>query len=98
MPVLDVRAVTSKQLSILTKAYDDLAEKELAPLAQLDKDKNRQQIDDVLSKVLKLPSVAPIRELLAREPGLAAVEINPRESQIAFESDDDEDVPDQLGI
>lgn len=98
MSVLDVRALTSQQLGLLAKTYDAIAEKELAPLAQLDKDDIRQQIDDAISKVLGLPSLAPIRELLAREPGLTAVDINPRESQTGSESVDDDAVSDQIGM
>jgi hypothetical protein len=52
------------------------------PLAQLDKDAVRIQIDDAISKVLSLPSLTPVRELLAREPGLSAVEINPRHGEL----------------
>jgi hypothetical protein len=50
--------------------------------AQLDKDAVRIQIDDAISKVLSLPSLTPVRELLAREPGLSAVEINPRHGEL----------------
>lgn len=82
MPVLDVRSLSSKQLGFLAKAYDAIAEKELAPLAQLDKDAVRCDIDDTISKVFELPSLAPIRELLAREPGLSAKEIAPRMAQL----------------
>lgn len=79
MPVLDVRALTKKQLSLLSKAYESVADKELLPLAQLDKDETRHQIDDSLTKVLGLPSLGPIQDLLAREPGLSALDISPRD-------------------
>lgn len=75
MPVLDVRALTAKQLADLAKAYDELAKQELAPIAQLDADKIRQKIDSALGKALKLPKLDAIRELLAREPGLSARDI-----------------------
>ena len=70
MPVLDVRSLTQDQLTPLANAYDKAASKSLAPLAQLDADPVRISIDDALCTVLGLPSLAPVRALLAREPGL----------------------------
>ena len=43
-------------------------------LAQLDNDPTRIQIDEVLCKMLSLPSLAPIRGLLVREQGLTGRE------------------------
>ncbi len=70
MPILDVRSLTQDQLTSLANAYDEVASKSLAPLAQLDADPVRISIDDALCTVLGLPSLAPVRALLAREPGL----------------------------
>ena len=70
MPVLDVRSLTQEQLTALANAYDEVASKSLAPLAQLDADPVRIGIDEALCSVLGLPSLAPVRALLAREPGL----------------------------
>lgn len=93
MPVLDVRKLTTAQVSKLAKVYDKISDKPLAPLAQLDGDDVRISIDSCLCEVLGLPDLAPIRELLCREPGLNAIEINPRkESSITPEDDDAEDV------
>ena len=75
MPVLDVRALDETQLASLAQAYDTLATRQLAPLAQLDADPARRAIDDALALALGLPSIQPIRLLLAREPGLSAREI-----------------------
>ncbi len=76
MPVLDVRALTKTKLNILSKAYDDLSKKNLAPIAHLDSDPVRMKIDAVLGKVLRIPDLHMIRELLAREPGLSAQSIS----------------------
>ena len=76
MPVIDVRALPEATLEALAKAYDTLAEKELAAIAQLDSDMARQEIDAALANALGLPDVGMIRELLAREPGLTARDIN----------------------
>jgi hypothetical protein len=78
MLVLDVRHLPKGALDALAGAYDDLCHKELGPIAQLNTDLIRRQIDDKISKVLGVPKVDPIRELLAREPGLTAHDIAPR--------------------
>ncbi len=70
MPVLDVRALNAKQVKRLAKAYDALCGRELQALAELNVDPVRRAIDEVLSKALDLPDLAPLREMLAREPGL----------------------------
>ena len=77
MPVLDVRSLTQEQLTTLANAYDEAASQSLAPLAQLDDDPVRIRIDDALCTVLELPSLAPVRALLAREPGLTGQKIGP---------------------
>jgi hypothetical protein len=76
MPVLDVGKLRKAQLDMLAKAYDELAGQELDPLAQLDQDKTRGRIDSALCRALGFPDLSPIRELLAREPGLSARDIN----------------------
>ena len=75
MPVLDVRSLTQEHLTTLASAYDEAASKSLAPLAQLDADPVRISIDNALCAVLGLPSLAPVRALLAREPGLTGRKI-----------------------
>ena len=90
MLVLDVRLLSEGALTTLAKAYDELCKKELAPIAQLDSDRVRRQFDDKLSGVLKPPKLGPIRELLAREPGLTARDIAPRKTQADLELGDEE--------
>ena len=75
MPVLDVRSLSQEQLTTLANVYDEVASKSLAPLAQLDTDPVRIRIDAALCTVLGLPSLAPVRALLAREPGLTGRKI-----------------------
>lgn len=69
MPVLDVRALKKPQLGKLADAYDRVASMDLQPLANLNEDPVRKEIDEVVSDALSLPDLKPIRELLAREPG-----------------------------
>jgi hypothetical protein len=91
MAVLDVRALSEDQLTTLAGAYDELAKEKLQPLANLDTDPTRHRIDESLATVLGLPSLTPIHELLAREPGLTARDITPRLVQARLNIADDED-------
>ena len=70
MPVLDVRSLPDKVIIRLAKAYDAVCNKELMALAKLDIDPVRAEIDAALSDALGLPDIKPLRQLLAREPGL----------------------------
>lgn len=94
MPVLNVRALSSKQLMALAHRYDSLAKENLEPRAQLRSDPGRCQIDAALATALNLPDPAFIRELLEREPGLNAKDIAPRTVRpslgIAAEGEDDD--------
>jgi hypothetical protein len=87
MPVLDVRALSSKQLDELTDEYTRLCSQGLEPLAQLKTDPIRRDIDSALSRVLHIPDLSFIRDLLDREPGLTAVGIAVRNTV----ADDDEE-------
>lgn len=91
MPVLDVRSLNTKQLKTLSSAYDKLSKEELAPLAQLNHDPVRRKIDEALCTALSLPDLSPIRELLAREPGLTAQEINPQQKQNVLDLEEEEE-------
>ena len=77
MPVLDIRLLPEATLASLGKSYDMLAKLDLAPIAQLDADIARQAIDKAICSAFALPDLQPIRELLAREPGLSAERIGP---------------------
>ena len=81
MPVLDVTKLTSWQSKSLAAAYDELSVESLLPIAQLNTDEVRGRIDEAICKILKLPSIGSVRELLAREPGLTGQEIAPRPMQ-----------------
>ncbi|KAF0247779.1 MAG: hypothetical protein FD167_2822, partial [bacterium] len=90
MLVLNVRSLNKKQLEELEVAYNTLCNEELAPIAQLNTDAVRQKIDDTLCKTLSMPNLSPIRELLAREPGLTTLEINPKQKNAPFDSEEEE--------
>ena len=70
MPALDVRVLSDAQVSSLAAAYDALCDRELLALAKLNVDPARRAIDEALSAALGLPDLSPLREMLAREPGL----------------------------
>lgn len=88
MPVLNVRALSSKQLTALKTQCDALSSKELQPLAQLKTDPIRRKIDAALSRALNIPDPTFIRELLEREPGLNAKDIVPRKTTTDEEEDE----------
>lgn len=80
MPVLDVRNLDPTELSHLAASYDKLSGATLHPLAQLDADPTRLKIDEAICAALDLPSLAPIRELLVREPGLTGRDVSGADS------------------
>jgi hypothetical protein len=96
MPVLDVRALSSEQLSILETHYDSLSKEELQPLAQLKTDLIRSKIDAAISLALGTTDFKVIRELLDREPGLTAREIMPRKSSTEREEIEVDELQEEL--
>jgi hypothetical protein len=88
MPVLDVRALPGKALARLAQAFDDLGGRELMALAKLDADPTRAAIDAALSVALGLPDFAPLRQLLAREPGLTGKPLSPPPGQAGLSTGD----------
>ena len=92
MPVLDVRSLDQTQIDMLATAFDTLSKRKLDAIARLAVDPTRRAIDNAFSTVLAFPSLAPIRELIAREPGLTAKDIAPRitSTQLNLEPEKDE--------
>lgn len=82
MPVLDVRALAPDVLAQLAAAYDALALEPLQALAKLDSDPIRAKIDGALSATLGWPDLQPLRQLLAREPGLTGKGLSPKPGQM----------------
>jgi hypothetical protein len=68
MPVLDLQKAGTTVRRKLAEAYDQLAKKPLGSFPEMEKDEVRAAIDDAVSDALGLPSLAPLRRLLAREP------------------------------
>ncbi len=93
MGVLDVRALSSKQLQLLATHYDEVSTQHLKPLAELKSDLTRCRIDETITHALGAPDFSFIRELLDREPGLNAKDIAPRPLPSSF-NDDAEDPDD----
>lgn len=81
MPVLDVRALSADAIERLAAHYDALCDKTLQALAKLDKDPVRQEIDEALADALGLPDMKPLRQLLAREPGLTGKPLSAKPEQ-----------------
>jgi hypothetical protein len=68
MPVLDVRALSKRQVSALARAFERVANQPLSPLSQMDADPVRAQIDEAIADALGLGDLAGLREALCREP------------------------------
>ncbi len=68
MPVLDVRTLSEGQLAELSALFDEIAEMEFERLPAMVHCPARRAVDDGLSRILGLPDLAPLRELLATEP------------------------------
>lgn len=84
----------------LAADYDALCTKELLALAKLDSDPVRAEIDAALSVALGLSDMKPLRQLLAREPGLTGNPLSPKPGQAALFVDNDlgRDVTTQLRL
>jgi hypothetical protein len=83
MPVLDVRALPTETVNRLAASYDQLSKRELKALAKLDVDNARAELDAALSLHLGLPDMRPLRQLLAREPGLTGQGLSPKPGEQA---------------
>jgi len=74
-PVLDLRRLSSGQLSALSSAFDELKKEELLSLAEIGNDPIRKKIDQSVSTTLGLPDLGSFREQLAIEPILTLIPI-----------------------
>jgi hypothetical protein len=88
MPVLNVRELDDAVIHQLAEAYDTVCNKELKALAKLNVDPVRAEIDDALSFALDLPDMKPLRDLLAREPGLTGKGLSPQPGQTGMFDDE----------
>ena len=71
MPVLDVRAISAKQLQAMSDLFDELADEEFERLPAMAECAARRRLDDGMSEILGLPDLAGLRSLLATEPVVA---------------------------
>lgn len=70
MPVLDIHSLTEDKKRQITDAYDELSQQTMLPFPEMYHDSNREAIDDAIAQALDLPDLTPLRQLLAREPGV----------------------------
>jgi hypothetical protein len=75
LPVLDVRALNLRQLSMMATLYDRVSEQELGTLQLMDADETRLAINSGISQILGLPSLAPLRTLLGQEPIVSGIHL-----------------------
>ena len=68
LPVLDTRYLSPVQLTGLSKLFDDVAEAEFERLPTMANCSARRSLDDGVSKILGVPNLDKLRDLLASEP------------------------------
>ena len=68
LPVLDLRRLSARQLQGLSDLCDEMAEEEFERLPAMAYCPARRALDDGISKILGLPGLGKLRELLASEP------------------------------
>ena len=68
MPVLDTRNLSSEQLKGLSDLFDEMAEAEFERLPGMAHCPARKFLDDGISRILGLPDLSKLRDLLASEP------------------------------
>ena len=68
MPVLDTRNLSPEQLKGLSELFDEMAESEFERLPGMAHCPARQALDDGISRILGLPDLSKLRDLLASEP------------------------------
>ena len=68
LPVLDPRQFTPSQLQRLSDLFDALSEEEFERLPGMAHCPTRKRLDDGISKILGLPDLTTLRDLLASEP------------------------------
>ena len=68
MPVLDTRSFSPEQLKGLSDLFDEMAESEFERLPSMVDCPARQALDAGISRILGLPDLSKLRDLLASEP------------------------------
>ena len=68
LPVLDTSSLTKAKLTGLSDLFDELAESEFERLPGMAHCPARRLLDDGISKILGLPDLSTLRELIASEP------------------------------
>jgi hypothetical protein len=68
MPILNISKLTKNQLTLLADAYDTFRNEPIQKLPKIYVDPIRNQIDEIISSTLGLPSIEVLRRLLASEP------------------------------
>jgi hypothetical protein len=68
LQVVDLSSLNDSEGERLDRLWRRVGEEDLQPFPAMERDTVRERIDDVVAEVLGLPSLDPLRKLLAREP------------------------------
>lgn len=73
--VLDVRALSDDQLNEFDLAFEGLSAGTLKPISEIATDETRGRIDAAIARILGLPDLRPLAEMLGREPVITNVSL-----------------------
>lgn len=80
LAVLNPVALAAGQRRRLTRAYEELADRELRPLPELDQDDVRGQIDSAFTEALGIrDDLTVLRRMMAQEPVVGSTRVAPAE-------------------
>lgn len=68
LPVLDTGRLTAEQLKALSNLFNEMSESEFERLPSMANCPARRLLDDGISRILGLPDLSTLRELIASEP------------------------------
>lgn len=73
---ISLQSLTLEKRRQLVKAYDAIATKAFGTLPEAAHDETRIGTDAAISKILGLPDLSALREMLAREPVICATALS----------------------
>lgn len=62
--------LSNEQIAGLAAEFDKISTNQLLPIAQVSRDQTRAQMDEALQRVLQIPDLTVLRNMLGREPAM----------------------------
>lgn len=83
MPILNILALSKKDLARLDEVYNEVGGTELKPFAYIASDDTRAMIDSAFAQLLVVPSLRPFAQALSREPIITNSPVAPETEEAA---------------